>query len=129
MLLCNHQYELRIFRGFSRDVKLIFKLMLHTYNKTNMMLKKYFACMFLSVLVTCKSKRLNRSGKTFLLDFTRSPGSSIDGKDLKNVPKIIFYIIINNTDNIIFNIIINNTDNIIFNNIINNTDNIISFFL
>ena len=34
MLLCNHQYEwfenfLQMFRGFSRDVKLIFKLMLH----------------------------------------------------------------------------------------------------
>ena len=47
MLLCNDQYEwfenfLQLFRGFLRDVKLIFKLMLHidTYNKTNMMLKK-----------------------------------------------------------------------------------------
>ena len=32
-----------MFRGFSRDVKLIFKLMVHidTYNKTNMMFKKH----------------------------------------------------------------------------------------
>ena len=34
MLLCNDQYEwfenfLQLFRGFLRDVKLIFKLMLH----------------------------------------------------------------------------------------------------
>ena len=48
MLLCNHQDELfenflQMFRGFSRDVKLIFKLMLHidTYNKTNMMVKNH----------------------------------------------------------------------------------------
>ena len=55
MLLCNHQYEWfenfsQMFRGFSRDVKLIFKLMLHidTYNKTNMMLKKpYFITLHL----------------------------------------------------------------------------------
>ena len=46
MLLCNHQYEwfenfLQMFCGFLRDLKLIFKLILHinTYNKTNMMLK------------------------------------------------------------------------------------------
>jgi len=45
---------LRIFllmcRGFSQDVKLILKLMLHiyTYNKTNMMLKKpYFITLYL----------------------------------------------------------------------------------
>jgi len=64
MLLCNHQYEwfenfLQMFRGFLRDVKLIFKLMLHidTYNKTNMMLKKnilYHTTFTRSILFLCR---------------------------------------------------------------------------
>ena len=49
----------QMFRGFSRDVKLIFKLMLHidTYNKTNMMLKRnilYHTTFTRSILFLCR---------------------------------------------------------------------------
>ena len=57
MLLCNHQYEwfenfLQMFRGFLRDVKLIFKLMLHidTYIEIDI------------YVAYCRAKRLDRLG-------------------------------------------------------------------
>ena len=57
MLLCNHQYEwfenfLQMFRGFLRDVKLIFKLMLHI--DTYIDIDIYVAY--------CRAKRLDRLG-------------------------------------------------------------------